>query len=111
MKGEPGDFVIKIIVENDKNFRRDGYDIYSILPVSLSDALLGIEVEVKTLYGESQYVQIESGTTHKQIITLPGKGIFNSARQQYGNHHLKVYLEMPDKVTKEMEDIVKECFQ
>lgn len=42
-------------------FKRDGADIHSDLFVSISDAVLGNEVKVKTLYGDIK-MKVDPGT-------------------------------------------------
>ncbi|KAJ1624244.1 hypothetical protein T492DRAFT_598869 [Pavlovales sp. CCMP2436] len=44
--GQPGDLYVFITVQNDKQFRREGIDVYTELSVSYIDAILGRRVKV-----------------------------------------------------------------
>lgn len=109
--GEPGDLIIKVVVHNNGHYQRDGLDIHSLYPLNLSDALLGTYIQVTTINGDEETIAIERGAMHKDIIKLPGKGLFDPDTYTYGDHYVKIYLKMPDKVTKEMQDLVRECFK
>lgn len=45
------------------------------LPITLSDAILGTSLNVKTLFNEPETIVIKPGTYHKDQIVLTGKGM------------------------------------
>lgn len=59
--GPPGDLMIQLKVKPHNYFKRDGSDIHTDLFVSISQAVLGGEVNVKTLYGDVK-MKIDPGT-------------------------------------------------
>lgn len=59
--GVAGDLLINIKVKPHPYFRREGSDIYSDLYLSVSQAILGAEVNVKTLYGDVK-LKVDPGT-------------------------------------------------
>lgn len=66
-----GDLVIKIVVRKHPTFRREGYDSHADKEVSVLDAILGAEVQIETIYGESKKVKINPGTQNGEKIKLP----------------------------------------
>ncbi|CAI2370733.1 unnamed protein product [Moneuplotes crassus] len=108
--GEPGDLLVKIDIYNNGHYIRDGFDIYSLLPVTMSDALLGTYLEVTTIDGNKEKVAIQSGTMHKQLIKIPHKGLYDQKAEKYGDHYAKVYLQIPEKVSQEVKDLIKQSF-
>jgi len=50
--GPAGDLMIQVKVKPHPYFKRDGSDILTDLYISISEAVLGSEVKVKTLYGD-----------------------------------------------------------
>ena len=104
--GEPGDLIVKVVAEEDENYLRSGLDLHSNIALTLSDAILGTVIEIKTLDGDIELVKVERGTSHGHVIKIKGKGIYNDKNHTYGDLHLKVLLKMPTKITKELEDTV-----
>jgi DnaJ-class molecular chaperone len=69
-----GDLVVTLRVEKDSRFRADGYDIHTVLPVALEDAVLGTEKEIETLEG-SQIIEIPAWSGSDRAIILEGLGL------------------------------------
>ena len=53
--------MIQVKVKPHPYFKRDGSDILTDLYISISEAVLGSEVKVKTLYGDIR-MKIDPGT-------------------------------------------------
>ena len=52
--GPPGDLYIVLHAKEHSFFERDGKDLHCMLPVSISQAALGAEIQVPTLEGEEK---------------------------------------------------------
>lgn len=72
--GAAGDLYIKVRVKPDPRFERDGAELRTELPLSLSRALLGGEVAVPTPTG-SVKLRIRPNTQNGQEIRLAGRGL------------------------------------
>ncbi len=59
--GKNGDLFIKVLVEEDDYYKRDGSDIYTACPLTISQAVLGTKVFVKTLSGNME-IEVDRGT-------------------------------------------------
>jgi DnaJ-class molecular chaperone len=72
--GEPGDALVTVKFERSKNFRRDGNDIRTDVPVTLYEAVLGARVRVPTLDGEVE-LNLPPGVDTAKALRLKGKGL------------------------------------
>jgi molecular chaperone DnaJ len=59
--GPAGDLLVKVNVKPHAYFKRDGANIYSDCFISISQAVLGSEIKIKTLYGDVK-MKIPQGT-------------------------------------------------
>jgi curved DNA-binding protein len=80
-----GDLVITVRVRPDPRFERDGADLRTDLPLTLSEALLGAEVPVRTLNGASVKLRIRPNTQNGQEIRLKGRGLPKRGSSQKGD--------------------------
>ena len=105
--GPNGDLNIVITVRPDPIFERDGYDVWTEIPITYAQATLGDEIEVPTVDGNVKY-EIPAGTQNGTVFTLRGKGIKKINRNAKGDHYLKVNVEIPKNLTKEQEKLLRE---
>lgn len=72
--GPPGDLYLKIRVAPHPHFRREGRDITLDLPVTVSEAALGVTVDVPTVNGWTS-VHIPPGAPSGARLRLRGQGV------------------------------------
>lgn len=103
----PGNLLVQVIVEEDDYFHRDGPDVHTEVPISLTQAVLGGTVDVKTLTGTVE-MKIPKGTQVESKLMLRGKGIQRLNGSTKGNHivHLKIHI--PKKITQRQEELLRE---
>jgi len=113
-KGEPGaangpsgDLYVFIRVEPHDYFTRRSNDLYAELPISFCQAALGATLEVPTLDGDAK-VRIPKGTQPGNVIRVPGKGVPHIRGYGRGDILLHVNVEVPKKLTKQQEDLLRE---
>jgi len=100
-KGGPrGDVIILIEEKQDPDFERHGDDILLNLPISITQAVLGAEVEVATLTGKA-VLNIDAGTQSGKILRMRGKGISHLNRHGKGDQLIRILVWTPTKVSKE----------
>jgi molecular chaperone DnaJ len=75
-------------------FERKGDDIYTVVPVTFSEAYLGAEVEIGTIHGPVR-AKIPSGTQAGQRFRLRGKGVRNVRTGVHGDHYYTVQVTVP----------------
>jgi len=105
--GPRGDVIVVIEVEEDSRWLREGSDLIHDLPVSFSQAALGQEVEVPTVYGEEK-VRIPPGVQSGEMFTLRGRGLPHLGGGGRGDQHVRVHVWTPTELTAEQEALFRQ---
>ena len=92
--GEAGNLIVLIEEAEDDTFRREGDDIFYELQLSVTDAILGTEVEVPTLKGKAK-LKVEAGTQPGKLLRMKGKGIVGLNTKQPGDQFVEVNVYIP----------------
>tara|TARA_B100000686_G_scaffold355103_1_gene469936 strand:+ start:2829 stop:3920 length:1092 start_codon:yes stop_codon:yes gene_type:complete len=105
----PGDLYVFCHVDSHEFFHREGYDIICIMPLTISQAVLGADVEVPLLEkGKHQTVSIPSGTQPGDIHRIRGVGVPHIQGRSRGDHILQFRVEMPKKLGKRERELFEE---
>lgn len=106
--GPRGDVLVEVIVSRHPIFQRQEYDIYSTVPMSFAVATLGGEVLIDTVDGKVAY-EVKPGTPTDTRIRLRGKGVPTLRNKEIrGDHYATLVIQVPDKVSKEARDLLKQ---
>ena len=109
--GVPGDLHILIDEVPHDRYQRDNNNLICEEWISISDAVLGTNLKVQTLHGEST-IQIFGGCESGKVFTVPGKGIPLITRSGYtespGNLFVKVNVKIPKSLSKQQLDLFTE---
>jgi molecular chaperone DnaJ len=93
--GAPGDLYIITKVEPHGFFERRGDDLFTIVPVTVTEASLGAKVEVPTIDGRAQ-VRIPPGTNSGKRLRLREKGAPSARRAGHrGDQIVEVQVVVP----------------
>jgi molecular chaperone DnaJ len=103
--GSPGDLYIKVHVQNDPRFKKDGINLVTELSVKLTDALLGGQYKVQTLDGDYT-LDIPTGVTHGEMLKINGKGV-PTPRGKRGDLFVKVKINLPQKLSRSARSLVE----
>ncbi|MFC1501822.1 molecular chaperone DnaJ [bacterium] len=110
-KGGPsGDVFVLIEEKSDEDFERHGDDILMILPVSISQVVLGDEIEIPTLTGKAK-LHIEAGTQSGKILRMRGRGIPHLNGHGKGDQLVQIQIWTPMKLSKETISLFKKIAQ
>jgi molecular chaperone DnaJ len=104
--GPPGDLYVSLHVEAHPIFERRGQDLVCALPIPMTLAALGSQVEIPTLE-EPETVHIEPGTESGTVLKLRGKGIPNIGRRGRGDLYVTVVVETPSPRSKEERQLLE----
>ncbi len=106
--GPAGDLIIQITVRDHSFFKRDGYDIYCEVPITVADATLGAEIDVPTLEGTEKH-KIEEGTQPGTTFTMRGKGVpyVNNSNGRRGDLIFTVNVEIPKGLDKKQKEAMR----
>lgn len=93
--GPPGDLYIITNVQSHPFFERRGDDLYTVVPVTVTEASLGAKIEVPTIDGRAQ-VRIPPGTSSGKKLRLREKGAPSAGRPgQRGDQIVEVQVVVP----------------
>ena len=112
-EGDPGapsgDLLVTIIVEDDAYFIRDGVDVHVEVPISVTQAILGGTVDVKTLTGEAE-MKVPKGCQPDTKLMMRGKGIpyLRGRKDQKGNQIVHLKIQVPKKLNARQEELLRE---
>ena len=105
--GDNGDLIVRVRVEPHKLYRRDGIDLYCDARISMIDATLGTEIDVKTLE-HSEKLKIESGTQPNSILKIKSQGLPSQNSNRRGDLFVHVVVEIPKKLSKQQKSLLDE---
>ena len=109
MRGGPaGDLYIFIEVEKHKLFEREGSNLFCRVPVSMSDAALGGDIEVPTIDGGRSRVKIPEGSQSGRQMRLRGKGMPALRGGGSGDMFIELAVETPVNLTARQKDLLRE---
>ncbi len=110
--GPSGDLYILVNIKPHKFFKRDGANLYSRVPIAMTKATLGGEVNVPTINGKTTKVKIPGGTQTGQQLRLKEKGMPVMRSTQVGDMYIEIFVETPvnlnTKQKKVFEDLDKD---
>lgn len=105
--GPPGDLYVELIVKDHNRFEREGSQLYAEIEISYLQAVLGAEIEFETIDGEKT-VRIPPGTQPGAQIRVDGAGVPILRGRGRGDLLLSVVIEIPTKVSKEEERLLRQ---
>ena len=104
--GPAGDLYVELRVSKHKIFERDGANLACEVPISISTATLGGEVELPTLDGHVS-LKVPAGTQSGKIFRLRGKGVTTVRDSRQGDLFAQVAVETPVNLTTEQQDLLE----
>jgi molecular chaperone DnaJ len=105
--GPPGDLYVFIHVEEDSFFQRHNNDIVCQVPISFSQAALGTELDVPTLYGQEK-LKIPRGIQSGDLLSIKGAGMPHLNSRGKGDQIVQVIVKTPARLSKKQEEIFRE---
>ena len=106
--GPSGDLYIFIEVEDHKIFSRDGMNLFCRVPVSMSSAALGGDIEVPTIDGGRSRVKIPQGSQSGRQMRLRNKGMPAIKSSQIGDMFIELAIETPVNLTSRQKELLLE---
>jgi molecular chaperone DnaJ len=106
--GPSGDLYIFIELEEHPLFQRDGMDLYCRVPVSMTRAALGGEVEVPSIDGGRSRVKVPEGSQSGRQMRLRGKGMPALRGTGMGDMYIELAVETPVKLNSEQKELLRQ---
>ncbi|ARE40697.1 Chaperone protein DnaJ [Rhodovulum sp. P5] len=106
--GPPGDLYIFIEVAPHPIFEREGMNLHCRVPVSMTTAALGGEIEVPTIDGGRSRVKVPEGSQSGKQMRLRAKGMPGLRGGGNGDMFIELAVETPVKLTARQKELLKE---
>ncbi|XAT62408.1 molecular chaperone DnaJ [Rhodobacteraceae bacterium Araon29] len=106
--GPSGDLYIFIEVREHGIFQREGGNLFCRVPVSMTSAALGGDIEVPTIDGGRSRVKIPSGSQSGRQMRLRNKGMPSIKSSQIGDMFIELAIETPVNLTSRQKELLRE---
>lgn len=106
--GQTGDLYIFIEVQAHQIFERDGVHLHCTVPVSMTTASLGGDIEVPTIDGGRSRVKIPTGSQSGRQMRLRAKGMPMLRGSSQGDMFIELAVETPVNLTSRQKELLKE---
>ena len=104
----PGDLYIILDVQPHPFFERRGDDIYTRVPITVSEAALGAKIEVPTIDGRAM-LRIPPGSSSGRTLRLREKGApVARTPNRRGDQYVELQIHVPDAVDERVRNLLKE---
>jgi DnaJ-class molecular chaperone with C-terminal Zn finger domain len=104
----PGDLYVHVAIRPHAIFQRDGANVFCRVPLRMSQAALGGEIEVPAIDGSRARVKIPTGTQTGDQFRLRGKGFSVLRSTQRGDMYIQVAVETPQNLTRRQRELLEE---
>ena len=105
--GPPGDLYVFIRVKAHEFFERQHEDLYCAIPISISQAALGADIQVPTLDGKTIKVKVPSGIQNGKLLRIRDEGVPSQTGRR-GNLYIKMMVQVPAKLSKRGRELMEE---
>ncbi len=106
--GPTGDLYLFVEVSDHPIFQREGSNLYCRVPVSMTEAALGGDIEVPTIDGGRSRVKIPAGSQSGKQMRLRGKGMPSLRGGSVGDMYIELAVETPVNLTGRQKELLKE---
>ncbi|WP_417465644.1 molecular chaperone DnaJ [Kordiimonas sp.] len=104
----PGDLYIFLSIRPHPLFKRDGDMLYCQVPIPMSTATLGGDIEVPTIEGKRARIKVPDGTQSGRQFRLRGKGMPELNGGFTGDMIIETVVETPTNLSKRQRELMEE---
>ncbi|MDR2493748.1 MAG: molecular chaperone DnaJ [Spirochaetaceae bacterium] len=104
--GAAGDLYVYIRVKPHEYFERQDSNLYCAVPVSITQAAMGAEIQVMTLDGKAK-VKIPPGTQNGAMIPIKNEGVPTGGGRR-GSLYIKIMIQIPTKLSKRGKELLED---
>lgn len=102
--GPNGDLYLEFYVKEHEFFQRDEDDIYVKIPLTVSEAALGVKKSIPTIHGNIK-LSIPAGSKTGDKHRIKEKGVHNKASRTKGDMYAVIEVRFPEKLTHEQKKL------
>lgn len=103
-----GDLYVEVHVKPHEVFTRNGADLHLDIPVSITTAALGDEVEIPTLGGGRLKIKVAEGTQSGKLLRVRSKGVTTVRGGMQGDLICRIIVETPTNLTGEQKALLEQ---
>jgi molecular chaperone DnaJ len=103
--GEMGDLYVKLNVKAHAVYTREGSNLMMDLKIKLTDALLGMTYNLKTLDNKNMEVKIPEGINNGEMLRVKGKGV--PTTHSRGDIIIRIQVIMPTHLSRKIKDVIE----
>ena len=108
-KGGPnGDLYITVKIKKHSVFTRKGNNVLCDIPITITQATLGADLEIPMVDGSKEKYKIPEGTQTGTKFTIRNRGFKGVNSSVQGDYIFTVVVQTPKKLTKEQRDLMVE---
>ena len=106
-KGGPkGDLYITVRLKKHSIYSRKGNNVYCDVPITITQATLGAELEIPMVDGSKEKYKIPEGTQTGTKFAIRGKGFKSVSSNSVGDFVFTVNVQIPKRLTKEQRELL-----
>lgn len=106
--GPRGDLYVLLAIKPHKLFKRDGANLFCRVPITVTKAALGGDLQVPTIEGKATKVKIPPGTQTGQQFRLKSKGMTVLGNDSRGDMYIEAFVETPVNLNKKQQSLLKQ---
>jgi len=106
--GQKGDLYITIRIKKHAIYTRQGNNVLCDIPITITQASLGGELEIPMVDGSKEKYSIPDGTQTGTKFTIREKGFKGVNSSSVGNFIFTVVVQTPKRLTKEQRELLTE---
>ncbi len=106
--GPEGDLYIFVDVQKHDLFERDGADLYCALPIPMTTAALGGDLEAPTIEGGRVSISVPEGAQSGKRFRVRSKGMSRLNQKGRGDLFVEIAVETPVNLTARQKELLRE---
>jgi molecular chaperone DnaJ len=106
--GLPGDLLVRISIAPHPTLRREGENLYTLMPISFPDAALGTKLSIDCLGGENVRLTVPPGIQSGTALRARGKGMPRLHRRGKGDLFVVVEVKTPTRLTPRQRELLRQ---
>ena len=104
--GPKGDLYITVRLKKHSIYSRKGNNVYCDVPITITQATLGAELEIPMVDGSKEKYKIPEGTQTGTKFTIRGKGFKSVSSSSVGDFVFTVNVQTPKRLSKEQRELL-----
>ncbi len=104
--GQKGDLYITVKIKRHSIYTRTGNNVVCDIPITITQATLGAELDIPMVDGTIEKYKIPDGTQTGSKFTIRNKGFKSVGSSTQGDFIFNVVVQTPKRLTKEQRDLM-----